>query len=81
MPKGQNTASLCHQPGITSTVQWALPTEPFPNDTKPWAQGQGPHTLHEENYRVSRPERPYGPFPVRSSWPRFQNGSWRPRRP
>lgn len=54
-------SSLCHQPGITDMVQWALPTEPFPNTT-PWAPGQGPHTLHEEDYRVSRLERPYGPL-------------------
>lgn len=62
-PKGRiQPAGLCHQPGIPGTVQWALPTEPFPNDTKPWAQGQGPHTLREDNHRVSRPERPYGPL-------------------
>lgn len=28
----------------TGVVQWAVPTRPCPNDTKPWTQGQGPQS-------------------------------------
>lgn len=62
MPKGQNTASQCHQPGITGTVQWAPPTESFPNNTKPWIKARALTPLREENYHVSWPERPSGPL-------------------
>lgn len=50
----------CHQPSITSVVQRILPAGPWPNDTKPWTQGQPLTLLHKECHPGSRPERPYG---------------------
>lgn len=70
MPKGQNTASLCHQPGITGTPYGA-----FSNLHQALGSRPGPsQPSMKRTIESAGLEGPMDHCPVHSSWPRFQNG-------